>query len=511
AIDIARDHLWHPLAEDAKDRAAAWLGQIRGHAGYRNNHLFFDVLVLEFLGTIGAGQPGDRPAISYLMHQLESMHMGDGWFIDGTNESYDHYNAYAFHIYGLYWAHRYGGVDPERRDRWRGWARSFVPGYARCFSGSGEPVPIGRSLTYRFNGIGVFALARMNELEAMPAGHARDVCVRCIGYFTDKPIEQAQGCLSIGWTDHYEGIREPYSCAGSPYWAAKGFMALLLDRDDAFFTEKLASEPDTTEAATVALATPGWVTRDLTGGDREIINVGGVCSPGAAARFGSWRWGRFAYRGGTGVLVPGSPAEAAPDMALVATDPETRQQYDRVATIPTRCDANGAACYFALGSKATGFHVNVTAALRWHADWLLCGFRCTPHQRTAFSFGGFALACDAPLSSQTQESAASVRSTTSRASVVQCIAGSGKCAVQVASDEAARAHIYARHASVPKINVPVTEDRLDLIALVYAGPDNANAHPWRVVRTETSTGGGVAGLSLEHDTLGVWNARELFL
>jgi hypothetical protein len=51
---------------------------------------------------------------------------------------------------------------------------------------------------------------------------------RNLDFFLSRPIYQEQGCLAAGFTDRFDKIVEPYSCAASPYWAAKGFTPLLL-------------------------------------------------------------------------------------------------------------------------------------------------------------------------------------------------------------------------------------------------------------------------------------------
>ncbi len=128
---------------------AGWAVSV-GWACIGNNHLFFGVLPLSFLLKHGYGAAADRACILRWMDIMEGMHLGDGWFIDGMNESIDHYNAYAFHYYGLWWGHLYRDIDPSRAARWADWTYAFLPDYLRFFAASGEPVPFGRSMTYRF-------------------------------------------------------------------------------------------------------------------------------------------------------------------------------------------------------------------------------------------------------------------------------------------------------------------------------------------------------------------------
>ena len=99
ALQIASVQLWQPLTQPVKDQVARWLGTCRGGGIVNNNHLFMSVHILEFLGQQGYAHCTDRTAIDTHLKQLETMHRGGGWFEDGINQAFDHYNAYAFHFY----------------------------------------------------------------------------------------------------------------------------------------------------------------------------------------------------------------------------------------------------------------------------------------------------------------------------------------------------------------------------------------------------------------------------
>ena len=96
----------------------------RGSGIVNNNHLFMSVHILGFLGAQGADRRTDDAVITAHLRQLATMHRGGGWFEDGINQAFDHYNAYAFHFYGLMWTHLHGASDPLRATRWRPCASS---------------------------------------------------------------------------------------------------------------------------------------------------------------------------------------------------------------------------------------------------------------------------------------------------------------------------------------------------------------------------------------------------
>src|SRR5690606_27107854 len=155
------------------------------------------------------------------------MSRGGGWFQDGINQAFDYYNAYAFNFYGLWWAHLHGAANPARAKRWREWERAFTRDYEHFCAASGEHPAFGRSITYRFNSLAAFGLAVLENCTDVPLGRIRRLCTRNLEFFLSRPIYQEQGCLSVGWLDRFEASAELYTCAGSPYWAAKGFSPLL--------------------------------------------------------------------------------------------------------------------------------------------------------------------------------------------------------------------------------------------------------------------------------------------
>lgn len=227
SLEIARDSLWTPLARKEKEQVARWFATVRGTKLHPNNHLFFGVLNLSFLQKEGFGQKSDTAQIREWLDALESMAVGQGWFRDGSNQTVDYYNAYAFHYYGLWWGRLFGQNDSARTQRWQNLTRQFLPDYARFFAASGENVPFGRSLTYRFNAVAPIALAELCGCSPLPSGQSRRLCSKNLQFFWNHPIRQSQGLLSLGWVDEFPAMTERYSCGGSPYWAAKGLSPSL--------------------------------------------------------------------------------------------------------------------------------------------------------------------------------------------------------------------------------------------------------------------------------------------
>jgi hypothetical protein len=514
ALDIAQESLWAPLSSGEKQQVADWLAQIRGHAGHHNNHLFFDLLTLEFLVAHGFGTPEDHACIDWLFAELETMHREDGWFIDGTNETYDHYNAYAFHIYGLYWAWRYGAQNAGRAERWKSWAARFLPDYARFFAASGEPIPFGRSLTYRFNGAGVFPLAALLGIDSVEPGTMRRICRRCIEFFLSRPVEQSQGCLSIGWTDEFQGVAEPYSCAGSPYWAAKGLLMLLLDPDDPFFTAEERPMPSETDAPPTVIRAPGLVVRNIPAqrtaggggaptlsGEVELINAGGWSSFSAAARFGQWKWGRVAYRTGVGSLYPESPDIIPPDAGLTACRAPVGPWFGRHKTIPLAVSEEHAGASYTLSAPASGFNVSVVTRVWWRDGALFQRHTVRSYQRCIIRTGGFAIA-DAPSHAEATDgpTATAIVSTADQSSTIRSVSGWTDGVVLGSNASTPRLHLYGPGWSVPVLQAEIGVGVHRFAEVLWTGGQLAQDPCWAPLELRDDRA------SLSSPSRGSWNA-----
>jgi hypothetical protein len=79
-----------------------------------------------------------------------------------------------------------------------------------------------------------------------------------LDYFTHNGSITNDGLLSIGWHGEFAGMRQSYSGAGSPYWAAKGFLGLALPAEHRVWTA--VEEPLPVEAGDTQrlIAAPGW-------------------------------------------------------------------------------------------------------------------------------------------------------------------------------------------------------------------------------------------------------------
>jgi hypothetical protein len=500
ALQLAERDLWTPLTRAERDGVARWFATCRGGGIVNNNHLFMSVHILEFLGQHGYGRRTDRAVITAHLNQLETMHRGGGWFEDGINQAYDHYNAYAFHFYGLMWARLHGAAEPPRAQRWREWAQLFVRDYQHFFAASGEHPAFGRSICYRFNCINVFGLALAEGATELAPGMLRRLCTRNLDFFLSRPIYQEQGCLSYGFTDRFDKIVEPYSCAASPYWAAKGFAPLLLPSDHAFWRDAEQPLPAERPGGFVHLMrAPGLVTRSTPGGDIEILN-GGSMVGNTQLRYGPWKWSKLSYRTGVHFTF------AFPEISAVSLDSALTQQLDdgrifgRHSTVVVEMDAEHLGYSYNLGFKTGQVNTGVETFVFWRAGWLLHVHHYEARQPVVLRVGGFALPLATP---SVERGALSAFSADGRGTVLQPLLGLPTSEWDTRLDDTTeRRHVAAPYHVTPIAKTARHTGAGVLAALSWAGTDRAESAAWSVVS------GAAGAWKLTHPKLGGWDIRH---
>ena len=481
AIDIARPWLWDPLDDADRRRIAAWFGTIRGVSLHANNHMFFAVVPLEFLGREGFGRPSDRPVIDRLLDKLEAMHLGGGWFVDGMNEAVDYYNAFGFHYWGLWWVLRYGERDPQRATRWRQWADAFLQEYAHLFAATGEHPPFGRSMHYRFAASAPFALALKAGATSVNPGMARRLCTRNLAFFLRHPIGQQEGCLSAGWVDAFPTMAEPYCAPGSPYWAAKAFAPLLLPPEHAFWNAP--EQPMPSELGDYARPIPAatWVVR-ATGGEVELLNAGTSINAGNR-RFGTAKYGKFCVRTGVGQLTQTEHSPYPPDCALTARLADGTL-YGRHTTHAAEIAEDHLTCLYSLGEKNGQHNVQVETTIAWKGGWHLHLYAVETPEPIRIQLGSYALAASASadLTHRIRDGFAMAANRTHRVAAQPL---QGFTAIRLHATpglDGQRWHILDIHSLTLVLRADLAPGSHRLAALLWVGPADLEPTAWESTR-----------------------------
>jgi hypothetical protein len=495
ALQIARSSLWEPLSKLEREQVMRWFASIRGAGLHRNNHMFFSVMTLAFLNQEGFAHSSDTPVMRHLLDVLESMSLGGGWFIDGMNETVDYYQAYAFHYYGPWWAKLYGHTDPERARRWKDWTRQFLKDYIHFFAASGENPPFGRSQCYRFAASAPFGLAEFCGVSAIPPGQARRVCTRNLGFFLRHTVLQEQGALSLGWTDEFPELTEAYSCAGSPYWAAKGFAPLLLSPTHRFWQATEERLPSERSDFQIAVPQAGLVVRSHDGDVEVLNNANGICVGNIA--FGTWKWGKLSFRSGVGGEIALSADRYPLDAGLTA-EFANGTVYGRHQCQPVAVATDHCASVYALGDRYTQNQASIETHLWWNGGWQLQWHRVAAYQPTIFRAGTYSLPLKDASAKNRSIAAEFAHAENAECGVaIQPLLGFGRIQAHE-SDPQHRAHILSWHSLVLAVETDAVVGEQHLMALVWIGRMDRERAPWKI---QSSTEG---KLTLRHPALGTW-------
>ncbi|KAA0700146.1 DUF2264 domain-containing protein [Neorhizobium sp. P12A] len=284
ALALVPEKIWEPLDRRARDNVINYLKQARQFDYADNNWKFFRIFVDIALDRLGADF--DRSLTKTYLRELDGFYIGDGWYRDGSVRRIDHYIPFAMHFYGLIYSKL---VDDDHAKRYRERAVLFAKDFRNWFAEDGAVIPFGRSLTYRFACAGFWSALAFADLEALPWGEIKGLCLRHLRWWSDKPIANSDGTLPIGYGYPNLLMSENYNSAGSPYWAFKAFLPLALGKDHPFWTAE--EKPLVVEATIAPQRHPGMVMM-RTGGDVIALSSG---QENLQMRFGSEKYAKFAY------------------------------------------------------------------------------------------------------------------------------------------------------------------------------------------------------------------------
>ncbi len=292
---------------------------------------------------------------------------------------------------------------------------------------------------------------------------------------------------------------EPYSCAGSPYWAVKAFSTLLIPPEDSFWTDE--EEPLASEKGDFAhpMKCPGLLIRGC-GGEVEILNAGSQINPTNLDRYGPWKWGKFSYRTGFGFQVGQDRHHYPPDSALTASQPEGEEVYGRHATLPLEVERDHICSDYALGDKFKQFHISVKSYLWWRMGWLLQLHFYNPYQPAELMLGSYSLSstdaqdffvnADFPYASAWNNG---------QGVALQNLYGFEKTGYDArVSDDTPRRNIQAPYHTTLILRKKLVTGPSLLSALTWAGTDRPEAAPWKTLSTDNGK------WEFAHPLLGGW-------
>jgi len=229
----SREHIWDSYTQAEQQQVADLLSDYAHNLTIGHNWRFFNVLMLTFLKVNGFEI--DEAALKDHMQHLISSYAGDGWYLDDTN--YDLYNPWGFHFYGPLWCDWYGYEhEPEMAAIIEARNREFIENWPRFFARDGKQLMWGRSLIYRFAASTAFGAHFLMRDPVLDPGFARRVASGNMQQFLSREELYVNGMPCLGYYGPFEPLVQFYSCAASPFWIGKIFIALTLPKDSPFWT-----------------------------------------------------------------------------------------------------------------------------------------------------------------------------------------------------------------------------------------------------------------------------------
>lgn len=294
-------------------------------------------------------------------------------------------------------------------------------------------------------------------------------------------------------------MSEAYSCAGSPYWAAKAFAPLLLPPTHAFW--RAETKPLPAESGNFQHAVPqaGLVVRSHDGAVEVLNNANGICV--GNIKFGTWKWGKLNYRPGLGFEISRGEDRYPLDAALTAEFANGaihgRHQCQPLAVTREHCGS-----VYGLGDRFSQDHVSVESRVWWKGGWQLHWHRVVAYQPATLRLGTYSLPLPSAIPSDVVLGERFALAGTTQLSIaIQPLLGFARVAAEE-SDPEQRVHLLTWHSLVLAAQTEPLSGEHDLVALVWSGRTSEDPAPWQVTASETGK------LQLRHPTLGQWDIVE---
>ncbi len=293
-LHLSRPWLWDRLSDLDRERIVAWLATVVGEKYPPINWVWFQIVVETFLKSVGG--PWSSADLESGLAVHESLYRDNGWYADGPERSFDHYNGWALHVYPLLWATMEPSADPKLVTAWRERLSQYLRTAVHLIGGNGSPLVQGRSLTYRFAAAAPLWMGALTGATDVPPGQLRRAASGMLAHFLDHGVPDDNGLLNLGWYGEWPRIAQSYSGPGSPYWGVKGMLGLMLPADHPVWTAAEEPLPVETGDFTLEVQEPGWLVSGTTAdGVVRIVNHGTDHSVPGDQRADSPLYARLGY------------------------------------------------------------------------------------------------------------------------------------------------------------------------------------------------------------------------
>jgi hypothetical protein len=375
------------------------------------------------------------------------------------------------HTYGLVLAAS-GLGDRDAAERYVERAHAFAPQIRHWFAVDGGALPFGRSLTYRMAQGSIWGALALADVDALEWAEVRGLALRHLRWWSERPISDRDGVVSVGYGYDNRRMAESYNSAGSPYWCLKAFTMLAAPDDHPFWT---VAEAAPSPPSTVALRTPGMV---LGRDEGQVVGLfaqppGWSFVEQADAKYQKFAYSsRFGFSGDFTMYGLG-----ATDSMLAVTDPATGVRKVREGVLLSDV-VDGVA--LTRWSPMAG--VRVDTALTGGAPWHVRVHRIETDRELVLAETGFALAWEpesfAPPPPEDPEGGVATLTSAAGASTVVDRPQSDRAPRRAELPAlSANANVLHPHTVVPALTVTVPPGSHLLACAVGASHDAARVAP----------------------------------
>jgi hypothetical protein len=256
SMHLTRADSWDRLDAGEQDRLDDWLRQAIHREPSDNNWYLFPLTIASFLEGVGRPDAQTAYVIERGLGLIDEWYRGDGWYSDGAAEAFDHYIGWALHLYPLLHA-RLRGLG-ELEAKLAGRLEEFLRTFSRMFDRNGAPLYQGRSLTYRTATLAAIASGEVFGATPLRHGQSRRILSANLRFFFEHEASR-DGVLTLGWFGEHLPSLQRYSGPGSPYWASKGFGALMLPAEHPVWTASEEELPGDREDYAHTIRPVSWL------------------------------------------------------------------------------------------------------------------------------------------------------------------------------------------------------------------------------------------------------------
>lgn len=270
-----------------------------------------------------------------------------GWSRDGPEgvKQLDYYSgSFAIQVAQMVYAKLCADSDPVRARTYRERATSFALDLMYYFSPTGEGIPFGRSMVYRFAIISTFSAMALCDIPPPPGlqwGHIKGVVLRHLRSWSSKDaIFRSDGTLNIGYMYDQFHLTENYNAPGSVYWCCKAFLCLGASASHPFWSSHELPWPS--QLPTIkALPDPMHI---MVHGKHTYLLSSGQ-TPHYGMRNGAAKYAKFAYSSAFGFCASTGDMDlealAADSMLSVRDTSDCDGEVWRVRRVPLNAELIG--------------------------------------------------------------------------------------------------------------------------------------------------------------------------